>query len=987
MRALAVIPKPINAQSSVESEPKLAVKTPENVVKHKVDRIADKELASGARRPDMDQRFGHDFSCVSVHAEAMSTSTPLGHTRNALMASLGEGAGRIPIETASAETKGAEAMTVARRVHLAPGRFDTQGYEGRVRLGHEVAHAIQQERGTGLSSALAPTHRATLEMEAERAGRAFADGRRFSVMGKAPTTAALFRGPGEEQEPEADRELDAAMQKVLDRQAARGAAIERYRKERKDYILANLEYREYDVPVDERLRKMPATQQPQELWMRVLEMEFPSISREDAEEVLRRTGMKTWSAESDSINEQVRTRDKIHFRTKFMRLLAEVYNEIAEDRMRASLNVDELLNPGPDMALEMFKDVGRGYYNGVLGFGQGLVDLPAAPVNLIQSLRGREQIHLLDLSGLRADYHTSYGLHFGSSIELGTQLGLMVVSGKLPLGAGAGTGAAVNTASKASRAIQLLSAWNKINAVSAGATAVVQAGQAIRDISRGYVIEDGKKRPLTEDDILNRLAGIAFGVHAATGALRSTAGKPGSGSATTPEPAVPEMTIERTTPSSIQVSVPGEAGKLVIDDAGWRVLAGDGQVLAQGSADEGALLASQLGGAQPTQPAPPSTTAAPPGPGTISGQTTQAPAPGATLSALQGGSQYSGKPRGLVYDADSASRSMQVETSHPIFKNRLPANEQDVPPAPQAKAMQAGAPLTKESADMPKVEVVPSASPAGDTVEPTRMGPKVPPSSSEVGKVSSDVQTPAGGKPESVPTPPRPSPASEVYDLHGNPISQQELGTPGVPGGPDRVFIVPGEHGPSVHVVRGGREQSFQATNRTLKEQQKRGYIASEPESDLLSVEELRGKRVLDLAAGTEGQTVRDLRELGIDAHGMDIALSERARQTGYLKRADIATTVPFEGKFDVGFELYGGLAYDLGEQTGAAFDNAVSRIKPGGTLYLAPLAKNAQAALKPFVEKLVARGGSLKKTPFSREDEIWRLTLPPESNAPAADQ
>lgn len=977
---------PIAARAPVKTQPKLAVNAPEHVSGHEVDRVADQEPASDASRTETDQRFGHDFSRVSVHAESIPKSDLLNHARNALMGSLGQRAGAIAIETASTKTKGSEGMTIDRLVHLAPGRFDTQSYEGRVRLGHEVAHAIQQERGAGLSSALAPARRVALETEAESAGRAFADGRRFSVMGKAPTTAALFRGPGEEQQPEADRELDAAMQKVLDRQAARGAAIERYRKERKDYILANLEYREYDVPIDERLRKMPATQQPQELWMRVLEMEFPSISREDAEEVLRRTGMKTWSAESDSIAEQIRTRDKIHFRTKFMRLLAEVYNEIAEDRMRASLNVDELLNPGPDMALEMFKDVGRGYYNGVLGFGQGLVDLPAAPINLIQSLRGREQIHLLDLSGLRADYHTSYGLHFGSSIELGTQLGLMVVSGKLPLGAGAGTGAAVNTASKASRAIQLLSAWNKINAVSAGATAVVQAGQAIRDISRGYVIEDGKKRPLTEDDILNRLAGIAFGVHAVTGALRSTAGKLGSGSPTT-DPAVPEMTIERTTPSSIQVSVPGEAGKLVIDDAGWRVLAGDGQVLAQGSADEGALLASQLGEAPPTQPAPPSTTAAPPGPGTISGQTTQTPAPGATLSALQGGSQYSGKPRGLVFDADSASRSMQADTSHPIFKNRLPANEQDVPPAPQAKAMQAGAPRAREAADMPKARQVVGASLDGGTVEPTHMGPKVPPSSPEVGKVSSDVQTPAGGKPESMPAPPRPSPVSEVYDLHGNPIPQQELGTPGVPGGPDRVFIVPGEHGPSVHVVRGGREQSFQATNRTLKEQQKRGYIASEPESDLLSVEELRGKRVLDLAAGTEGQTVRDLRELGIDAHGMDIALSESARQTGYLKRADIATTVPFEGKFDVGFELYGGLAYDLGEQTGAAFDNAVSRIKPGGTLYLAPLAKNAQAALKPFVEKLVARGGSLKKTPFSREDEIWRLTLPPESNAPAADQ
>jgi len=1012
----------------------LKLNEPEYSYEQEADRHAEQGPTSGAGRPgdpavgrDMDHRFGYDFSRVPVHAEAMSPLALLGQARNALISSLGDGAGRIAIEIASTETKGAEGMTVDRRVHLAPGRFDTQSYEGRVRLGHEVAHAIQQERGAGLSASLAPVHRAALEMEAERAGRAFAGGRRFSVTGKAPTTAALFRGPAEEQKPEADEELDAAIQEVSDRQAARGAAIERYRKERQDYIRANLEWSEYYVPVDKALRGTPAARQPQELWIRVLQVAFPSITREDAEEILRRTGIKdrsvesVWSVESDSIAEQIRTRDKIHFRTQYMRLFTEVYNEIVEDRVRASLNVDELLNAGPDMALEMFKDVGRGYYNGILGFGQGLVDLPVAPVNLIQSLRGGEQLHTLDLSGLRADYHTSYGVHFGSSIELGTQLGLTVVSGKLPAGAGAGTGAAASTASQASRAVRLFSTWTKLNAVSAGATAVVQAGQAIRDIARGYVIEDGKKRPLTEDDILGRLAGIAFGVHVAKSALRGTPGKSGSGPGSTPEPAVPDMTIERTTPSKIQVSVPGEPGKLVIDDAGWRVLAADGHVLAQGSPDEGALLASKLGEAQAAQPESPVTAPAPPSPDTRSGQTAQAPRPATTLSVLQGGGQYSGKPRGLAFNADLTSRSVRVDASHPIFKNRQPAN--DVPPAPQAKAMEASAPAARGAADRPNVVSMHDQSPAGDTVEPAHMGPKVPPSSPAAGSVGSDVKASPLGKPETEPTPPlgsametqssspggggggpsqdlsfprpvdvtqgRPFPVRQVYDLRGNPIPQQEFGIPGVPGGPDRVFVVPGGPGddPKVYVVRGGTEQWFKATNRTLEQQQKRGFIASEPDSDLLSVEELRGKRVLDLAAGTEGQTVLDLMNLGIDAHGMDIALSESARQTGYLERADIATTVPFKGQFDVAFELYGGLAYALGEHTGAAFQNAISRVKPGGTLYLAPLAKNAQAALEPFVQELVARGGSVKKRHFHGEDEIWRITLPAQSSAPAVNQ
>ena len=738
---------------------RLKLNEPEDTYEQEADQLRGQGPTSGAGRlgepllrADVNQRFGYDFSGVPVHAEAMPPLARLGQARNALTGSLGEGAGRIAIEIASAETKGAEGMTVDRRVHLAPGRFDTQSYEGRVRLGHEVAHAIQQERGAGLSSGLAPAHRSALEIEAERAGRAFADGRGFSVMGKAPATAALFRGPAEEQKPEADEELDAAIQEVSDRQAARGAAIERYRKERQDDIRAHLEYREYEVPVDERLRKTPPGQQPHEIWMRVLEKEFPGITREDAEEILRRARMSTWSVESASIAEQVSTRDKIRFRTKFMRLLAEVYQEIGEDRVRASLNVDELLNAGPDMALEIFKDVGRGYYNGIIGFGQGLVDLPAAPVNLYESLTGGEQRHVLDLSDLRADYHTSTGVSLGPNIEMGVQFGLMLAGGKLPAGAGAGTGAAANTASQASRAAGLVSTWTKLNAVSAGVTSVVQAGQAIRDIARGYVIEDGKKRPLTEDDILGRLAGIAFGVHAAKSALRGTPRKSGGGPGSPPEPAVSDLTVERTTPSKIQVSVPGEPGKLVIDDAGWRVVSADGQVLAQGSPDEGALLASKLGEAQAAQPASPATAAAPPSPDTGSGQTAQTPRPAATLSVLQGGNQFSGKPRGLAFDSDSTSRSVRVDVSHPILQNRQPAN--DVPPTPQAKAMEASAAAARQATDMPKVVSVHGASPAADTVEPAYMGTKVPTSSPAAGSVDLDVQGSALGKPETVPSPP-----------------------------------------------------------------------------------------------------------------------------------------------------------------------------------------------------------------------------------------
>ncbi len=145
----------------------------------------------------------------------------------------------------------------------------------------------------------------------------------------------------------------------------------------------------------------------------------------------------------------------------------------------------------------------------------------------------------------------------------------------------------------------------------------------------------------------------------------------------------------------------------------------------------------------------------------------------------------------------------------------------------------------------------------------------------------------------------------------------------------------------------------------------------------ICTILKLKGKKVLDLAAGTQGKTVRELRDLGIDASGMDIALSDEAKNTGFLRRGDLGTKVPFQEKFDVVFELYGGLAYGLGDKTGQAFDNAVSRLNPGGTLYLVPLDKGAQDQLLPLVKAIEDRGGKLVRTKFHGDDEMWRVVMP----------
>jgi hypothetical protein len=182
---------------------------------------------------------------------------------------------------------------------------------------------------------------------------------------------------------------------------------------------------------------------------------------------------------------------------------------------------------------------------------------------------------------------------------------------------------------------------------------------------------------------------------------------------------------------------------------------------------------------------------------------------------------------------------------------------------------------------------------------------------------------------------------------------------------------------PGIEVARHGRKETFSQTNRTLAEQLKRGLLKSEAGTNVLSLQELRGKRVLDLAAGTQGRTVQDLRQAGIEAHGMDIALKEAAHPS-YLRPADLVAEVPFEGEFDIAFELYGAFCYGLGKNTEKAFQNVISRLRPGGTLYIAPIAKNAQADLRRFFEEIVKRGGKWTRSENEWGDDIWRLVMPP---------
>ena len=604
---------------------------------------------------------------AGARAQAVALGSGPIELGDALAATFGESVRKVPVEAESAVARRAEGVTVDGRVQLAPGRLDATSYEGQVRIGHEVAHALQQARGVNSASGRLPVTqagRAALEAEAERAGHALAGGRPFAVSGVAPAGTALFRG-AEGQEPEAEQELDAAITQLDAKWAAQDAAIAATRKEREDWLRAHAEWREIEVPVDDSLRKTPAELQPHELDVRVLETALGSISRDDAEYLLRRLAWTSWPAEEASVPEQIRTRAKIQYRARGISLAVEYYNQLIEDRQRRWAYVEELLHTGPDMGLEMLKDVGRGVYNGALGFGQGVADLPLAPLNLARTIQGKDPVHTFDLGGLRAGYHTWYGFHQGSSIELGTQLGLMAVTGKLPGSAAAGSGAA---ATQTSRAAGLFSAWWRMNGLAAGGTAVVQAGQGIRDIERGYVVENGKQRPLTEDDILQRLAGIAFGAHAAYHAVGGRAAQPSTAAGAEPPAGLVEPP-----------EAPDVAGRTA--DVSPLELPGE-EVVIEGSAPEShppAAAKPAVPGPQPAAPDPRPAAPEPPAAAAMPAEPQPAaPEPSATMPAPAVPRPAEPAPAG----SQPPAAGLQPEQPGPPVTETGPAEPAPAPRAP-----------------------------------------------------------------------------------------------------------------------------------------------------------------------------------------------------------------------------------------------------------------------------------------------------------------
>jgi len=127
-------------------------------------------------------------------AALQDPATAAAALREQLQQTFGDDARNVALRDDDGRVGSAEAVTIDETVFI--GRWDDD--DALLRVGHEVAHAIQQRRGRAMGETdavpLSSGRRTSLEIEAERAGHALVGGLPFAVRGAAPSGVALFRG-------------------------------------------------------------------------------------------------------------------------------------------------------------------------------------------------------------------------------------------------------------------------------------------------------------------------------------------------------------------------------------------------------------------------------------------------------------------------------------------------------------------------------------------------------------------------------------------------------------------------------------------------------------------------------------------------------------------------------------------------------------------------------------------------------------------------
>ncbi len=340
----------------------------------------------------------------------------------------------------------------------------------------------------------------------------------------------------------------------------------------------------FDVPIDESL--LESKDLERELTIRFFQVAFYRIRQDPyytfidrwldgvmAGRVYDRLEWKVWIPEekirteiADRIAKGIRV---IPYRSDSLPIAVQAYYQIRyEDARRLQQALEELhkVHYAEDALLSFY----IAHYNGLVSVLNGILDLPVAPYNLIQTLRGKKEegVHFLGRIPT-LNYVGEYGQKYGHTMETGVVLGLFLIPG----GGLASGRAALGEATEAGLPwLSRIVSGVRIGGIPAGATllkitSIMFKGGAlsyvlmsahdlevaIAELKTGvYIMPDGNTRPMTEDDAAAVIERILVNALVVRGALKIAPQAKG-------EVAPPEVPPEIALPKAPLETVPPKA--------------------------------------------------------------------------------------------------------------------------------------------------------------------------------------------------------------------------------------------------------------------------------------------------------------------------------------------------------------------------------------------------------------------------------------------
>jgi SAM-dependent methyltransferase len=191
-----------------------------------------------------------------------------------------------------------------------------------------------------------------------------------------------------------------------------------------------------------------------------------------------------------------------------------------------------------------------------------------------------------------------------------------------------------------------------------------------------------------------------------------------------------------------------------------------------------------------------------------------------------------------------------------------------------------------------------------------------------------------------------------VYILLAPALLLAESGSAVAPSSCDRFakisklrFSIPNAGTGAVNITRGDGANAVRTSFAVTNHRSLRYFLSTTRSPAFYDLNRLRGLRILDVGSGSDGAFVRDLREQGIDAYGIDL-VAPFSRNAGGLVQGD-AMQLPFQTQ---------------------SFDHVYSSFSIFFSMYIKPETRPVRLAALREIHRVLKPDGSLRLDNIDQE-------------------